>query len=447
MSRSAVRVVLGILVIFVLVVAMAGGFIWWKIAGLKEHLVQQLGNALGAHVEVQSLDLDFWKGELRAAGITLTNIRPSSPWEKGEIAQATVRFHLVDVLGQTLPLTVEVSSWSVVIHSYSASTEGSGDATSSAAPAASAEGRAPVETARHRIQVTQLAAQDGAVEIHLADNREVTLHGVSFDASNNGAGLWTTQLETASLTAGAFEAGESSVQIQGTVDKVTFSSLRLACGQGLVSGEGEVDLGEGHKAHATLKATDVPVTTLVAVEWQMKLSGLVTGDLTYDGNDQTGSAMGDITLKHAKFNVLPWLSKVTALVSLPDITDVEVDKATSDFAWSQRTLHLTNVDIRKNGVVRIGGAVDIDPTGQIDGKLKLGLPSSITSKFPPLQDQIFTVQLEDFNWADVHLTGTPDHLQEDLTSRLLAVGLQQGSGLLDQAAQKASDLYKSFMGK
>jgi hypothetical protein len=193
-------------------------------------------------------------------------------------------------------------------------------------------------------------------------------------------------------------------------------------------------------------AAEVPVTMLVAVEWQMKISGQVTGKLSYQGNDNAGSAEGQITLNHAKFNVLPWLGKVTALVSLPDITDVEVDKATTDFEWKERTLHLTNLDIRKNDIVRIAGTVDVDQNSQVDGKLKLGLPSGVTGKWPQLQEKVFSVQLEDYNWADIHVTGTPDHLQEDLSPRLLAVGMQQGGGLIDQAEQKASALLKSFMG-
>jgi hypothetical protein len=125
---------------------------------------------------------------------------------------------------------------------------------------------------------------------------------------------------------------------------------------------------------------------------------------------------------------------------------VEVDKATTDFEWKDGTLHLTNLDVRKNDVARIAGAVDIDAQDQVDGKLKLGLPSIVTAKWPQLQEKVFPVQLEDYNWADVHLTGTPDHLQEDLTPRLLTAGLGQGTDLLNQATQKATDLFNSFMG-
>jgi len=71
----------------------------------------------------------------------------------------------------------------------------------------------------------------------------------------------------------------------------------------------------------------------------------------------------------------------------------------------------------------------------------------VTAKIPALQDKIFSDQREDYNWTDVHLTGTPDHLQEDLTPRLLAFGVSQGSDLLNQTSQKAKDLFNSFMGK
>jgi hypothetical protein len=108
---------------------------------------------------------------------------------------------------------------------------------------------------------------------------------------------------------------------------------------------------------------------------------------------------------------------------------------------------LTNVDVRKNDVARIAGEIDVDAQSQVDGKLKLGLPSIVTTKWPQLQEKVFPVQLEDYNWAQVHLTGTPDHLQEDLTPRLLAAGLGQGTDLLNQATQKATDIFNSLMGK
>ena len=431
------RVILGIVVVLVLIAGAGGAFIWWKIAGLKERLVSDLEKVLGARAQVASVDLDFWKGEFHAAGISLVNQRDSAPWDKADISQVTVRFHPSDLFASTLPVTVDVSSWNVVLNSPLRTAQTPSVAASPAPISAPSKGR---------IQVTQISAQEGSAEIDFFGDKKVVIHDVAFEAENNGAGVWTTRLQAAAITAGSMETGASSVEIRGEQDRLTFSNLRMQCDQGVVTGSGKLVLIGAHDAEVDLKAVDVPVTMLVAVDWQMKLSGLVGGNLHYAGNDQGGGAKGQLAVNHAKFNVLPWLGKVTALVGLQDISDVEVDKATSDYTWKDAALHLSNIDVRKNDVTRIAGTVDVDPTGQIDGKLKLGLPSTVTSKWPQLQTQVFTVQNDDYNWADVHLTGTPDHLQEDLSSRLLTVGLQQGGDLLDAAKQKASDLLKSFMG-
>jgi len=437
MSRSTVSVIIGILVVLVLLGGAGAALVWWKLAGLKEQLVSDVEKAIGARVDITSMDLDIWKGELHAAGISLVNQRASAPWDKGDISQATVRFHLGDVLASTLPVSVEVSSWNIVFHARSGTSEASFTGALPESTPASSPGR---------IQVTQISAQDGSVEIDLSPDRKVSIHGVTFDASNNGAGVWTTQLQATSLAAGPLTASATAVQIMGEADKITFSNLHMQCDPGGITGDGEVYLDGTHDARVNLKAVDVPITMLVAAEWQLKLSGQVSGDLHYDGNDQGGDAKGQLVVNHGKFNVLPWMGKVTSLVGLQDISDVEVDKATSDYEWKDHTLHLTNLDVRKNDVTRIAGNVDIDATGQVDGRLKLGLPSTVTSKWPQLQDKVFSVQQDDFNWADVHVTGTSDHLQEDLTSRLLATSVGQGTDLINQAAQKATDLYNSFMG-
>lgn len=444
MSRSAIRSLLGILLLLIILAAGAGGFFWWKISRLKEALVRDLEQTLGSQVEISSLDFDPWHGELHAAGINLTNTRPDAPWDKGDISQAAIRFHLRDLFSPTLPLEVDVSSWNVTLHSLETKTPGTTISPANeneAAPAPSPAGPGGIH-----VQISRLSAHEGSVTIQLSSDKQIVIHGVSFDAENNGANIWTTNLQAESVAAGSLMAGASSVDIRGEPDKVTFSNLKMECGQGFLTGDGEIALGDPHHITFDLKATDVPVKMLVSVDWQMKLSGLISGTLHYEGSMTSGTAQGQLAAGSAKFNMLPWLGKVTALVSLPDISNVEVDKATTDFLWKDGMLHLTNLDVRKNDVTRIAGTVDIDAKNEIDGKLKLGLPSTVTAKWPDLQTKIFSVRQDDYNWTDVHLTGTPDHLQEDLTPRLLAAGLQEGNGLINQAAQKATDLIKGFLG-
>ena len=111
MGRSFVRVILGILLVLILLAGAGGAFVWWKISALKQVLVGDLGKAIGASVQVTSLDLDVWKGELNATGISLVNQRPSAPWDKGDISQVSLHFHLSDIFSPAMPVTVEVSSW------------------------------------------------------------------------------------------------------------------------------------------------------------------------------------------------------------------------------------------------------------------------------------------------------------------------------------------------
>jgi hypothetical protein len=431
-------VVLGLVLFIVVLAAGLAGLAWWKLNSLKDHLREGLSRSLGAEVQVDSLDIDPWKSEIHAAGITLTNQRSSSPWETGAIAQATVRYHFSDLFSTPVPISVEITSWNVVLHSPLRTAENP--------PGATPDDDAGAPGKAHRVQVTHLTAHEGTVEFDFSDDRKVTVNGVNFESTEDD-GLWTTQLQATSVQAGTLALGASSVKIEGVADKLTFSDLHMQCAPGGIAGEGDVATSGQHDAHLTLKAVDVPVTMLVSLAWQSQLSGLAAVDLSYSGNDQGGSATGTVALSHAKFNVLPWLGKVTSFVGLPDITGVEVDKATSDFSWKDGALHLAHIDVRKNDVARFAGDLDVDPQGNVDGRLKLGLPSSVTAKWPQLQTSVFSTQFEDYNWADVHLTGPANHLQEDLTPRLVAAGVNQGGDILNQAAQKAGDLINSFLGK
>jgi hypothetical protein len=374
---------------------------------------------------------------LQAAGITLTNERDDAPWEKGEISQATARFHYRDLLSPVLPLSVEVTSWRVVLRRRQA-------APAESAPAS--DSSATPGTEKRSIEVTGISAREGEVEVDLGPNQQVMLHGVDFDSSSNGGTVWTTEMKAQTISDGSLQLGASSVEIRANRDDVTFSNLRMQCAQGAITGDADWGLNGSHETRATLQAVNVPVVMLVGVQWQMKLFGAASGNLSYQGDDQGGRAQGQISIGNGKFDVLPFLGKLSALVGLGDISGMEVDKATADYAWKDGITHLTNIDVRKNDIIRVSGQVDVDAAGQVDGHLKVGLPNTALAKWPQLQSAVFSAGFEDYGWADVHLTGTPDHLQEDLSSRVLAVGVQNGSDLLKEGGQKAMDLWKSFMG-
>jgi hypothetical protein len=172
---------------------------------------------------------------------------------------------------------------------------------------------------------------------------------------------------------------------------------------------------------------------------------VLSGKLTYEGDDSNASAQGNISVANGKFNLFPWLGKATMLVGLPDVGGMEVDKADSDIAWKDHTLSLTNIDVRKEGVFRISGQDNIAADGTMDGHLKVGLPTSAIAKWPKLQTEVFSFAQDDFSWADVHVTGTPEAPQEDLSPRLLSVTAEQGTDLLKQGAQKATDLFNQFL--
>src|SRR5580658_2000959 len=113
LKSATVRWILGIVVVFVLPASGAAVLLWMKISALKDTMVNDLGAAIGANVQVTSLDFDFWHQEIRAAGIVLENKRPGAPWEKGSISQAMVRFHLLDIFSPQMRLSIDVSSWTL----------------------------------------------------------------------------------------------------------------------------------------------------------------------------------------------------------------------------------------------------------------------------------------------------------------------------------------------
>jgi hypothetical protein len=434
------------LIVVPLVILLAvGGFVAFKIIGLKERLVAQLEAALHATAQIGSLSLDLRQGELLATNISLQNVRPDSPWDNAAIDQAAVHFRFADLFAPTLPLQVEITGWKASLHSPGAVTAGGASTPGGNTIAPGFNATPTDQSGPSWARVNHIAASNGEVTIHLANDQTIAAHGVSFHADTPGGPDWTTDLQASSIVAGTLTTGTSSVEIHSTRDDATFTNLTVHCGDGQVSGGGDLDLAAPHTLKGSFTATAVPVTMLVTTRWQMKVSGLVSGTADYQGDDDSATASGKLSVSGGKFNLFPWLGKATMLVGLPDITNMQIDQATSDFAWKNHILTLQNIDVLKPDVFRINGQADIAADDTIDAHLKLGLPGAAVAKWPKLQTDVFNAPNGDYDFTDVHVTGTPDQLQEDLSSRLLTVGLEQGGDLLQQTKTKATDLINSFL--
>jgi hypothetical protein len=417
-----------------------GGLVAWKIISLKQRLVAELETALHATAQIGSLSMDVGKGELLAAGVTLQNQRPEAPWDTASIDQVAIHFRFMDLFAPTMPIQATITGWKVTLRP----TAPSGTAADST-PTPDSSGAVPAEAGPSWIQVNGIDASDGEVTIQPGGDQSIAIHGVKFHADTPTGATWTTQLSVSSIADGTFVTDAGSMQIHSDSEQATISDLAIRCGDGQITGSGSYDLAAPHALKGSFAATNVPLTLLVAARWQVKLSGNVSGNLDYKGDDGSATATGKISVSGGKFNLFPWLGKATMLVGLPDVGDTEVDQATSDYSWTNHILSLQNIDVRKQSVFRIGGKADIAADGSIDGHLKLGLPTTAVSKWPKLQTDVFNAPQDDFSFTDVHVTGTPDALQEDLSPRLLSVTAAQGAQLLQQTKQGATDLINSLL--
>jgi hypothetical protein len=430
---------IALLVVPLVLIAAIAAFLTWKILGLKERLVAELETALHATAQIGSLNLDLGKGELLAANITLQNQRTDAPWDTAAVDQAEIHFRFTDLFAPVLPLQIDLTGWKVSLHTTAQPYAPAPDA-GTPAPAVP-----PAPPGPAWIRVTAVNASEGEVTLHTADNEALLVHGVAFQSDSPGGADWTTQLTVQSIAAGTFVTEGGSVELHSDASSVTFNNLLVHCGDGQIAGSGTLDLTSPHALKANFTANAVPLTLLVAVRWQVKLSGEVSGPVSYEGDDANGSAKGHISVADGKFNLFPWLGRATMLVGLPDVGGMDVDQAEADIAWKNHIVSLTNINLRKEGVFRITGQDDIAADGTMDGHLKLGLPTAAVSKWPKLQTEVFSVTQDDYSWTDVHVTGTPEAPQEDLSSRLLAVGAEQGTDLIKQGAQKATDLFNQFL--
>ncbi|MBE7495275.1 MAG: hypothetical protein HS117_10030 [Verrucomicrobiaceae bacterium] len=206
---------------------------------------------------------------------------------------------------------------------------------------------------------------------------------------------------------------------------------------------------------ASIHATQVPVGGLLAAGWQQHLSGRLEGGLECSGGGgQPLAWTADLALKDGVLTALPVLDKLAAYTRMERFKRLILDIATATAApLSGGGTRVEKIIVQSNGLLRIEGALRLQPGGAIDGDFMLGVTPETLRWLPGAENRVFIETHPQgppgLHWTRVKVAGTTAAPQEDLSARLLgAAGM---SLLLDTpgaVVDKAADvLVKPLLGQ
>ena len=213
--------------------------------------------------------------------------------------------------------------------------------------------------------------------------------------------------------------------------------LELASGDGSIHGEGTAETRGAKRIDFKLKWDKLPVREWLPGSWSGNFAGTASGDLRWTGNDfklETATMQGALRVSGGRVSGLKFLEELAAVAKRPDFARLELDQCAAEIAWNKGEGELKKIAIEDKGKFRIEGAVSFSEHS-LGGTIQLGLGREYLA-WMPHPEEVFPRAEGAYLWTTVHLSGTLESPQQDLSPRLVEA-LKDSPGALIGAAFRA----------
>jgi hypothetical protein len=170
-----------------------------------------------------------------------------------------------------------------------------------------------------------------------------------------------------------------------------------------------------------LSFTHCPVAPFLSEAQRSKLEGEFDGTAHLQkeiGQTESARAAGSITIVKAILKNVEALQRIANFTGHAELARLPIHQIKADYDWHSPTLKVKNFVLESNQLAIVKGEFTLKEQ-KIDGEFQLGLSPEVVEKFPGAREEVFTRNDEGYLWTKLTLSGTPEHLRNDLKPRLV----------------------------
>ena len=213
--------------------------------------------------------------------------------------------------------------------------------------------------------------------------------------------------------------------------------LDLTSGDGGIYGEGSAEMQGDKRVDFNLRWDKLPVSKWIPNDWKGDFTGAASGALNWTGSQlklNTTEMRGNLRVSGARVSRLKLLDELAAVSRRADLKKLELEECAAEVIWDKGRGELKNIAIEDDGKFRIEGNVSFTEHS-LGGAIQLGVARDYLS-WMPHPEEVFPRAKGNYLYTTVHLSGTLDNPQQDLSPRLLGA-LKESPGAFLGAALRA----------
>jgi hypothetical protein len=210
-----------------------------------------------------------------------------------------------------------------------------------------------------------------------------------------------------------------------TKQLLSLYTLDLAAGSkgdGVIHAEGTAGAGEDKSVDFKVRFEKLPIREWLPASWNNHFAGAAAGDLHWRGKNpklETASVQGSVRVLDGRVRSLPFLQKLASITGKKSIEELELNACSAELHWDSPTLEVKNFVIEDRGKFRMEGSALVRKKS-LGGAIRLGMAREYL-EWLPHAEEVFTSERGGYLWTTVHLSGTVEQPEQDLSPRVIGV--------------------------
>ncbi len=204
---------------------------------------------------------------------------------------------------------------------------------------------------------------------------------------------------------------------------LTVHTLDLAAGpegEGTIHGEGTAGTGDDKSVDFKMRFDSLPIREWLPAGWKNHVAGAAAGDVHWRGKNpklETASVQGSLRVQEGRVRSLPFLQKLASITGKKSIEQLELNECSAEVHWESPTLEIRKIAIEDEGKFRLDGLVSVREK-TLGGAIRLGVAREYL-EWLPRAEEIFAKESGGYLWTTVHLSGTIEQPEQDLSPRII----------------------------
>jgi len=191
---------------------------------------------------------------------------------------------------------------------------------------------------------------------------------------------------------------------------------------GNIHAEGTAGTSEDRSVNFNFSFDRVPVEQWMPKPWQDHVRGKASGKILWRGkNPKLESCTGEATLRveNARIIELPFLENIAKITNEKALKRLTLNDCSLALTWNYPRAEIKDIAIEENGKFRAQGTIQVEKKA-LSGAIELGVARPLLDWLPK-PEEVFPHEHDGYLWTTVHLSGTTDAPQQDLSPRIMEV--------------------------